>query len=196
MISCQNCKQPATIHITEVLEPRSRTAEFHLCEQHARERLDAREQVGEGSEACPQWAAHQPERKLERAICFDINRIIISELGDQQVVYLREVGGERCFPIVIGIFEARALDMNLKGIQATRPLTHNAWANTIAALGGDIEDVLLRELREYTYYATIRIRQAGQLVEIDTRPSDAFVIAIICDVPIFVAETLADEVGA
>ena len=187
---CQKCDQPATIHVTDVLEPRSRAAECHLCAQHAHEHLSA------GSAASPAWAARQPGRELDGAICFDISRVIIVSECDQQVVYLQEVGGERSFPIVIGIFEATALHRHLSGIQTPRPLTHDAWANTIASLGGDVEDVLLHELREHTYFATIRIRQAGQLVEIDVRPSDAWIIAVICNVPIFVAETLADEVCA
>ena len=191
MIRCQQCDQPATIHITRVLVPRSRLVEFHLCEQHARDLLS--NQPVDQSAA---WTAHRYGSVPDRTICFDIESVMISEIGDQQVVYLREVGGERRFPIVIGLFEATSLDrkLKLKHIQLPRPLTHEAWASTIPALGGDVQDVFIHELQQHTYFAKIRILQSGRTVEIDVRPSDAVNMAVLCGVPIYVAEELANEV--
>jgi len=189
MISCQKCGEAATIHITEVLEARSRTAEFHLCEQHARE------QVGSETEQTrSDWFSQRAAVRVDGGIGFDIMRVIISEIGEQQVVYLRELGGNRRFPIVIGLFEATALCRRLKGIQTPRPLTHDAWANTISSLGGTVEDVWINSLQEHIYFATIRVRQPDQIVEFDVRPSDAFCIAVIANVPIYVAEQVVDEV--
>src|SRR4249919_1602169 len=117
----------------------------------------------------------------------ELKRIIISEVHDQQVVMLREVDGERSFPIVIGIFEATSIDRRVKGIPNPRPLTHDLVANVIEAMGGELQDVFISELKEHTYFAKLRIRSQGELTEIDCRPSDAIALAVTARVPIYVA---------
>src|SRR5271155_4268910 len=108
----------------------------------------------------------------------ELKRIIISEIHDQQVIWLKEVDGERVFPIVIGIFEATSIDRRVKKMNAPRPLTHDLIASVVDSLGADIQDIYINELREHTYYAKLRIRQNGELIEIDSRPSDAIAIAV------------------
>ncbi len=124
----------------------------------------------------------------------ELVRIIISEIGEQQVIYLKEVDGERTFPIVIGIFEATSIDRRVKGAQSPRPLTHDLLANVIEQLGGELQDVFINELREHTYFARLRIRRDGELTEIDSRPSDAIALAVTAKVPIYVAEDVLEEV--
>ena len=102
--------------------------------------------------------------------------------------------GERTFPIVIGIFEATSIDRRVRA-RRPRPLTHDLLANTIDLLGGDLQDIYISELREHTYFAKLRIRHEGELVEVDSRPSDAIALAVTVDVPIFVADDILDEVG-
>ena len=123
----------------------------------------------------------------------ELKRIIINEVHDQQVVMLREVDGERSFPIVIGIFEATSIDRRVKNLPSPRPLTHDLIATVINSLGGDLEDIFINELLEHTYFAKLRIRKDGELIEIDCRPSDAIALAVTAKVPIFVAE---DVLGA
>jgi bifunctional DNase/RNase len=106
---------------------------------------------------------------------------------------LREVDGERSFPIVIGIFEATSIDRRVKGMQSPRPLTHDLLANVIDQLGGELQDIFISELREHTYYAKLRIRKDGELVEVDCRPSDAIAVAVTARVPIFVNEEVLEE---
>ena len=125
----------------------------------------------------------------------ELRRIIISENNDQQIIYLREVEGERTFPIVIGFFEATSIDRRVRGLPAPRPLTHDLLANSIELLGGELQDIYISELRDHTYYAKLRIRHEGEIVEVDSRPSDAIAVAVTVDVPIFVAEDILDEVG-
>ena len=126
----------------------------------------------------------------------ELTRIMISETADQQVIVLKEKDGERSFPIVIGIFEATAIDRHVKDIQTPRPLTHDLLAGVISHMGGRLEGVLVNELRDHTFYARLRIRRDDELVEVDSRPSDAIALAVTCDydVPIFVAEEVLDEV--
>jgi bifunctional DNase/RNase len=123
----------------------------------------------------------------------ELKRIVINEVHDQQVIMLREVDGERSFPIVIGIFEATSIDRRVKGIQSPRPLTHDLLANVIDNLGGDLQDIFISELSEHTYFAKLRIRKEGELIEVDCRPSDAIALAVTAKVPIFVAEGVIEE---
>jgi uncharacterized protein len=124
----------------------------------------------------------------------ELKRIIISEIHEQQVITLKEVDGDRNFPIVIGIFEATSIDRRVKGITNPRPLTHDLVANTVESLGGELQDVYINDLREHTYFAKLRVRQEGELVEIDCRPSDAIALAVTAKVPIYVAEDVLGEV--
>jgi bifunctional DNase/RNase len=126
----------------------------------------------------------------------ELSRIIISEINDQQVIYLKEVEGNRMFPILIGIFEATSIDRHVKQIQTPRPLTHDLLVNAIEQLGGELQDVVITELREHTYFAVLRVRHDGELIEIDSRPSDAIAVAVTADpqIPIYVSEDVLDDV--
>jgi bifunctional DNase/RNase len=123
-------------------------------------------------------------------------RIIISEINDQQVVFLKEVDGTRSFPILIGIFEATSIDRRVQGNTPPRPLTHDLIKAVIEELGAEIEDVVVTRLEEHTYYAVIRIRHMGELHEIDCRPSDAIALAVHYEphLPIYVSEDVLSQV--
>jgi bifunctional DNase/RNase len=125
----------------------------------------------------------------------ELVRIIISENNEQQIIYLREVDGDRTFPIVIGFFEATSIDRRVRGQSTPRPLTHDLLANTIDQLGGEIQDIYISELRDHTYYAKVRIKHDGEIIEVDSRPSDAIAVAVTVDVPILVAEDVIEEAG-
>lgn len=126
----------------------------------------------------------------------ELSRIIISEINEQQVIYLREVEGDRTFPILIGIFEAHSIDRKVKRIPSPRPLTHDLLVSVVENMGAELQDVVISELRDHTYFAKLRIRQDGELVEIDARPSDAIAVAVTCDpqLPIYVAEEVLGDV--
>jgi hypothetical protein len=124
----------------------------------------------------------------------ELNKIIISEMQDQQIIVLKEVDGDRHFPIVIGSSEAMAIDRRLKGIPTPRPLTHDLLASVIEHLGGTLERIEINHLQDHTFFAQIHIRQDGQVIEVDSRPSDAIALGIANSVPIYVAEQVLDEV--
>ena len=123
----------------------------------------------------------------------ELKRIIINEVHEQQVIVLREVEGERSFPIVIGIFEATSIDRRVRGLPSPRPLTHDLVAAVIDHMGGELQDVYINELKEHTYFAKLRIRKDGELVEVDSRPSDAIALAVTARVPIYVAEDVLGD---
>jgi bifunctional DNase/RNase len=124
----------------------------------------------------------------------ELKRIIISEVHDQQVIMLKEVEGDRSFPIVIGIFEATSIDRRIRRTPSPRPLTHDLITSVIDGLGGELQDIFISDLRDHTYFAKLRIRMNGEIVEVDSRPSDAIALAVTARVPIYVAEDVLGEV--
>ena len=127
------------------------------------------------------------------SVLMELKRIIINEIHDQQVILLNEVDGERAFPIVIGLFEAMSIDRRIKGMQWPRPMTHDLLCTIIDHLGGDLQDIYINELREHTYFAKLRVKKDGEIIEVDCRPSDAIAVAVTAKVPIYVSEDVIDE---
>jgi bifunctional DNase/RNase len=127
----------------------------------------------------------------------ELSRIIITEINSEQVIYLREIDGDRTFPILIGIFEATSIDRRVKQFDTPRPLTHDLLVNSVETLGGEFQDVIISELKDHTYYAVLRVRHEGELIEIDARPSDAIAVAVTCDphLPIYVNEDVLQDVS-
>ena len=126
----------------------------------------------------------------------ELSRIIINETSNQQVIYLREVDGQRTFPILIGIFEATSIDRHVKHFSSPRPQTHDLLVNTVEQLGGQLQDVVINVRKEHMYFALLRVRKDGELIEIDARPSDAIAVAVTCDppLPIYVNEDVLNDV--
>jgi bifunctional DNase/RNase len=126
----------------------------------------------------------------------ELSRILIRELNDYQLIELREVlpDGEqdreaRFFPIVIGLPEAQAIERRLKGVTIKRPQTHDLLWNVIGALGATLESVTINDLTEHTFYAKLAIRREdGELIHVDSRPSDAIALGIANMLPIYVEE--------
>jgi len=126
-------------------------------------------------------------------IQMDLRRIIICEVDDQQIIVLKETEGERQFPIVIGLFEATSINRRVRGEPSPRPLTHDLITAVIEQMGGEVQDIIISDLREHTYFAKLRIRQEGELIEVDCRPSDAIAVAVTAKVPIYVNEDVLGE---
>lgn len=128
----------------------------------------------------------------------ELARVVIQQKGDQQYIHLREKGGERSFPIVIGFNEVEEINRKLCGIQAPRPMTHDLLGRVIRALGHKISRVVVSELREGTFYANLVLAPAdsgpGETL-VDCRPSDAIALAVQAGCPIFVAREVMDLVA-
>jgi bifunctional DNase/RNase len=127
-------------------------------------------------------------------VAMQLTKIIISEISDQ-LIYLKEVDGDRQLPIVIGFFEATSIDRRVRRRPSPRPLTHDLLVGIVDSLGAELDSVLISELRDHTYFAQLRVKQDGELVEIDARPSDAIAVAVTCDppLPIYVAEEVLED---
>ena len=129
-------------------------------------------------------------------VAMELSRIIISEINEQQVIWLQEIDGNRTFPILIGYYEAKSIQRGVKGLHAPRPLTHDLLVGCVESLGGELQDVVISELKEHTYLAILRIRRDGELVNVDARPSDAIAVAVTCTppLPIYVTEEVLQDV--
>lgn len=124
-----------------------------------------------------------------------LTRIVISEINESQIVTLQEVDGDRLFRIVIGIFEATSIDRRVRKLPRARPLTHDLLVEVVQALGGELDSVIINDLRDATYFAQLRVKRDGELIEIDARPSDAIAVAVTTDppLPIYVNEDVLEE---
>lgn len=137
------------------------------------------------------------ERPSDGMVRMEINRIRIDERRGEQVVVLREVGGTRVLPIIIGISEVTAIKMKISGIEPPRPLTHDLLLNTIETLGAVLECVMISKLEFNTFYAQLVLETAGHSrVEVDARPSDGIALALRAEAPIYVAEDVLDQVAS
>ncbi len=119
----------------------------------------------------------------------ELSRIIIDEKRQDQIIVLKEKGGERNFPIVIGFLEASSIKMKLSGMEVPRPMTHDLLAAVIDGMGGKLEKLVIDKLVENTFHAKLEIRASdGRIKAIDSRPSDGVALAVRCGAPIFVDE--------
>ncbi len=129
----------------------------------------------------------------------ELSRILIRELNDMQIIELREVPESdaaaptsaeiRSFPIVIGLPEAQAIERRIKGVTIKRPQTHDLLASVISSMGGDLRSITITDLSDHTFFATLDIKvPGGEMLHIDSRPSDAIALGVAEGVPIFVAE--------
>lgn len=125
-----------------------------------------------------------------------LSRVFIREMADMQIIELTETGGDRRFPIVIGLPEAFAIDRRMKGIQIPRPQTHDLLGSVIRALGARLKEVRITRVESGTFYAQLVIEQDGEELFIDSRPSDAIALGVADSVPLLVDESVLEEAAA
>jgi bifunctional DNase/RNase len=121
-----------------------------------------------------------------------IDSIRVSLISQHRLIVLKEQGGNRYLPIWIGAFEAEAITIKLQGAVLARPLTHDLLLRCINQLGGEVQRVVITDLRQDTFYANIYVRRNGEEIAIDSRPSDAIALAVRAGVPVFVADTVME----
>jgi bifunctional DNase/RNase len=124
-----------------------------------------------------------------------IDSIRVSLLNQQRIVILREVDQERYLAIWVGVYEAEHLTIALQGTNVSRPLTYNLFSNVIDALNARIIQVEVVALREETFFGNIVVEANGQIINIDSRPSDAINLAARAKVPILVSKEVMDAAG-
>lgn len=123
----------------------------------------------------------------------EIDSIRVSLMSQHRVVILKEIASDRFLSIWIGPYEAEAITVSLQELEVSRPLTHDLLRNLLVALGAEVKQVNITELKDDVFHANIVLSVNGRDVEIDSRPSDALALAVRVHVPIFVDETVMDE---
>lgn len=127
---------------------------------------------------------------------YELNKVQVEILGlsstpsagGAYAILLKEVYGVRRLPIIIGAFEAQAIALEIEGIKPPRPLTHDLLKNIIDNLGASVQEIVIDELRDNTFFAKIILEVSSLTNDIDSRPSDAIALAVRTQAPIFVNE--------
>jgi bifunctional DNase/RNase len=122
-----------------------------------------------------------------------IDSIRVSLMSQLRVVILKDPVSGKYLPIFIGPCEAEAIAVKLQGMNVERPLTHDLLKSVISELGGQVQHIVVNDLRQDTFYAQIMVEQDGQTRIIDSRPSDAIALSVRLDVPIYVEESVMDR---
>jgi len=119
-----------------------------------------------------------------------IKGLRVDPITNMPIVVLRERDGERVLPIWVGVFEANAIALQIESVQTPRPMTHDLLKSVIDELGARLERIVVTELKDNTFYATLRLRSPKGSLALDARPSDAIALALRSGARIFVEEAV------
>jgi len=115
-----------------------------------------------------------------------IRGLLMDPVTNSPIVILKDVAGDTVLPIWVGVYEANAIALEMEKVSTPRPMTHDLIKNVLTGLETQVHKVVVTELREDTFYAVIWLERGGEVVSIDSRPSDALALALRVDCPIFV----------
>jgi bifunctional DNase/RNase len=127
-----------------------------------------------------------PEDTME--VEMKIRGLMMDPVTNMPIVVLKDVGGDQVLPIWVGIYEANAIALEIEKVTTPRPMTHDLIKNVLTGLEANVQKIVVNELRDDTFFAIIWIERGGELISIDSRPSDALALALRVDCPIFVEE--------
>ena len=119
-----------------------------------------------------------------------IRGLMIDPVTNTPIVILKDVSGNSVLPIWVGIYEANAIALEIEKVTTQRPMTHDLIKSLLLGLNTGIKKVVVNELKEDTFYALIWLERDGELISVDSRPSDALALALRLDCPIFVDDTV------
>ena len=117
-----------------------------------------------------------------------IRGLMMDPVTNMPIVILKDVSGNSVLPIWVGIYEANAIALEIEKVSTQRPMTHDLIKSLLLGLNTGIKKVVVNELKEDTFYALIWLERDGQVISIDSRPSDALALALRTDSPIYVEE--------
>ena len=117
-----------------------------------------------------------------------ISGLMMDPVTNMPIVLLKDQGSETVMPIWVGIYEANAIALEIEKVTTPRPMTHDLLKNLLIGLETTVTKVVVTELREDTFFAVIWLEREGQMISIDSRPSDALALALRMDCPIYVEE--------
>ena len=119
-----------------------------------------------------------------------IRGLMMDPVTNMPVVVLKETQGSGVLPIWVGVYEANAIALEIEKVQTPRPMTHDLLKNVLTGLNVHVQKVVVCDLKDDTFYALIWMERDGEIMSIDSRPSDALALALRLDCPIFVEENV------
>ena len=117
-----------------------------------------------------------------------IRGLVMDPVTNMPIVILKDVNGSSVLPIWVGIYEANAIALEIEKVSTPRPMTHDLLRNLLLGLETQVHKIVVSELRDDTFYALIWLEKDGQVMSIDSRPSDALALALRVDCPIYVED--------
>lgn len=117
-----------------------------------------------------------------------IRGLMMDPVTNMPIVILKDTKGDTILPIWVGIYEANAIALEIEKVTTPRPMTHDLIKNLLLGLEAGVRKVVVSELKDETFYAVIWLEKDGQVISIDSRPSDALALALRLDCPIYVEE--------
>ncbi len=117
-----------------------------------------------------------------------IRGLMMDPVTNMPIVVLKDVEGDSVLPIWVGVYEANAIALEIEKVTTPRPMTHDLLKNVMMGFGATVNKVVVTELKDDTFYAVIWAERDGQVISLDSRPSDALALALRVDCPIFVDE--------
>ena len=119
-----------------------------------------------------------------------IRGLMMDPVTNMPIVVLKDINGNAILPIWVGIYEANAIALEIEKVSTPRPMTHDLIKTLLLGLGTGMRKVVVSELKDDTFYAVIWLEKEGELISVDSRPSDALALALRLDCPIFVDDAV------
>jgi len=119
-----------------------------------------------------------------------IRGLMMDPVTNMPIVILKDVCSTHVLPIWVGIYEANAIALEIEKVSTPRPMTHDLIKTLLVGLDAGIQKVVVNELKDDTFFAVIWVQRNGELISVDSRPSDALALALRLDCPIFVDDSV------
>ncbi|HXA50834.1 MAG TPA: bifunctional nuclease family protein [Candidatus Acidoferrum sp.] len=119
-----------------------------------------------------------------------IRGLMMDPVNNMPIVILKDINGNTVLPIWVGVYEANAIALEIEKVSTPRPMTHDLIRNLLIGLNTSLRKVVVSELKDDTFYAVIWLDRDGELISVDSRPSDALALALRLDCPIFVEDAV------
>ncbi len=119
-----------------------------------------------------------------------IRGLMMDPVTNMPIVILKDLDGKSVLPIWVGVYEANAIALEIEKVTTPRPMTHDLIKNLLMGLGGGVSKVVVSDLQDDTFYAMIWVERNGEMIAIDSRPSDALAVALRLDCPIYVEDNV------
>jgi len=119
-----------------------------------------------------------------------IRGLMMDPVTNMPIVILKDIHGNTVLPIWVGVYEANAIALEIEKVSTPRPMTHDLLKNVLVGLNTHVQKIVVTNIKDDTFYAVIWLDRNGELISVDSRPSDALALALRLDCPIYVEETV------